>query len=599
MDSFYIVATNPYTFSWSYTNKVTDILLCPFIYKNNNIISKDNNYYLYINGSDISFTLDKSKASNITLENTSISTNFKITVDNKYYIRHKFGTLFAEIDDKTSLFKSDSTWIFIPDTKNYDHNFVIARYNENVSWTRYLPGRVTIYNKGNTIPHFDRLDNINIQQIQNVGREGHTYLYYILENYNKLPDRVTFLQGNPFPHSENLLELCCMESDYSDFQCLSSWYLKNKLPPTNVINNFIQYKNGAKFALYPINSRGNFLDCNDDGLDLMLNSYRIDKNVKILDRFLECILLSNKINDIYLFSMTGLFSVNKQTILNNLYDTYSLTLSNLLSKNNQGGFEGYILEKLWYTIFSPNKYNNDNKEFILNNYINKLSLTHLLIKRQSKTLCIIFSSMAYVTYYNKNTFQIFSHCKEHFSNFDLLFIKDTNLGEWYLNNYINNIIILNEFINNFSYESVVCIGVSSGAFAVLNIGTQLVNFKGGWCFNGLSDISEFIDKNNKYTTYNDICYTVISDNITNYIISNNMQDILSPCKNPLLIPKMNNILWDYNSNNKIDYELIPPINICKLNPIALKSINHHYGIIEYTTHHLFKNHVYPYLLSIL
>jgi hypothetical protein len=38
------------------------------------------------------------------------------------------------------------------------------------------------------------------KDIPNVGREAETYLRYIIENYNCLPEYVAFLQGHPFDH---------------------------------------------------------------------------------------------------------------------------------------------------------------------------------------------------------------------------------------------------------------------------------------------------------------------------------------------------------------------------------------------------------------
>jgi hypothetical protein len=71
---------------------------------------------------------------------------------------------------------------------------VVARYNESIDWTRNLPYKVHVYNKGDalegTIP------------LENIGREAHTYLHFIVENYNSLPEFVLFLQGNPFDHGD-------------------------------------------------------------------------------------------------------------------------------------------------------------------------------------------------------------------------------------------------------------------------------------------------------------------------------------------------------------------------------------------------------------
>ena len=38
------------------------------------------------------------------------------------------------------------------------------------------------------------------ETLPNIGREAHTYLYYIITHYHDLPEAVIFLQGNPFPH---------------------------------------------------------------------------------------------------------------------------------------------------------------------------------------------------------------------------------------------------------------------------------------------------------------------------------------------------------------------------------------------------------------
>ena len=76
--------------------------------------------------------------------------------------------------------------------------FVIARYNENLNWLDNLLDpeqmkKVTVYNKGpDNVPGSIRLPNI--------GREAHTYLTHIINNYETLAEKVYFLQGNPVDH---------------------------------------------------------------------------------------------------------------------------------------------------------------------------------------------------------------------------------------------------------------------------------------------------------------------------------------------------------------------------------------------------------------
>lgn len=76
---------------------------------------------------------------------------------------------------------------------------VVARYNEDLEWTKQFPN-IIVYNKGEPLP-----DDFNQILLNNFGREGHTYYKYIYDNYDNLADYTIFLQGNPFDHSPNLI----------------------------------------------------------------------------------------------------------------------------------------------------------------------------------------------------------------------------------------------------------------------------------------------------------------------------------------------------------------------------------------------------------
>ena len=79
--------------------------------------------------------------------------------------------------------------------------FVVARYQENVDWTNGLPDCV-IYNKGPTAVPASIQHPVIV--LPNVGREGHTYLFHIIQNYDMLDNYTCFLQGNPFDHTPDL-----------------------------------------------------------------------------------------------------------------------------------------------------------------------------------------------------------------------------------------------------------------------------------------------------------------------------------------------------------------------------------------------------------
>lgn len=91
------------------------------------------------------------------------------------------------------------------------HNieFVVAKYKEDIEWTKIISNaKVTIYDKENG-------------QLPNVGREAHTYIHHIVENYDNLSDITIFLQGDPFIH---------LNKDFSGFENVTN-YLFTKTGP--------------------------------------------------------------------------------------------------------------------------------------------------------------------------------------------------------------------------------------------------------------------------------------------------------------------------------------------------------------------------------
>jgi hypothetical protein len=70
---------------------------------------------------------------------------------------------------------------------------VIARYNEDLSWSKPYAHLRTVYNKGK-----DDLDGEYepIVKLPNVGTEIHTMLEHIIRNYDNLANNTVFSQGN-------------------------------------------------------------------------------------------------------------------------------------------------------------------------------------------------------------------------------------------------------------------------------------------------------------------------------------------------------------------------------------------------------------------
>lgn len=83
---------------------------------------------------------------------------------------------------------------------------VASRFREDCVWLcKILPEDVEliIYNKGAKLdlPKSVRERASDIRQVRNVGREGHTYLHHIVENYNSLADVTLFTQAGASDHA--------------------------------------------------------------------------------------------------------------------------------------------------------------------------------------------------------------------------------------------------------------------------------------------------------------------------------------------------------------------------------------------------------------
>jgi hypothetical protein len=82
---------------------------------------------------------------------------------------------------------------------------VIAHYNEPLEWIKDIPEgwRIVVYFKGKKP---EPVEGVLYRELENVGRESHTYLYHIIANYDKLCDITVFTQADPFDHNIKFLE---------------------------------------------------------------------------------------------------------------------------------------------------------------------------------------------------------------------------------------------------------------------------------------------------------------------------------------------------------------------------------------------------------
>lgn len=92
---------------------------------------------------------------------------------------------------------------FEPDNESNRQNdleIVVARYNEDMSYVNTPPFNqypIWCYNKG-TNEDFTHTEKMKIENLPNVGRECHTYLHHIIQNYDRLPEVTVFLSGSAY-----------------------------------------------------------------------------------------------------------------------------------------------------------------------------------------------------------------------------------------------------------------------------------------------------------------------------------------------------------------------------------------------------------------
>lgn len=189
---------------------------------------------------------------------------------------------------------------------------VVARYNEDIEYLSLYAPSCMIYNKGN---EFIPIIFKNIINLPNIGREGHTYLYHIINNYNNLADNTLFIQGNISDHKMfNIIDYI----KNNDIKGKISQIKIKKL--TNKINFDKKYLNNLKKS--------------------NMTSFQFINNI-----------LNIKLDNIESIPIIwgANFCVSKSLILSKPIEYYQNLIKYLEYDNNPE--EGHFFERSWYIIF--------------------------------------------------------------------------------------------------------------------------------------------------------------------------------------------------------------------------------------------------------
>lgn len=187
---------------------------------------------------------------------------------------------------------------------------VISRYKENVDWINDVRcfDNITLYNKGEP---FIGNHNFDYYELPNVGREAHTIIHHIINNYDNLYDITVFCQGNPFEHTNRI-------------------------------------KTGEDFNTKLTDYRfGNIAEPLDKNLQVDYSGYTYTTFKTCLDGLPPTIM----------FSSGGQWMVPKHCIRSKSLNFYKKIYEELKIDrkfNNDGIFNAWTLEGLWISIYNEN-----------------------------------------------------------------------------------------------------------------------------------------------------------------------------------------------------------------------------------------------------
>lgn len=112
------------------------------------------------------------------------------------------------------------------------YELVISRYDESTKW---VPRNATLYNKGDPMNYEEK-----VIELENVGREGETYLHHIIEKYDELCEYTIFTQADPFKHNPTFIQDVFDNADKGDaFRSFGKRWQK-EYPPDNIIEGGIR-----------------------------------------------------------------------------------------------------------------------------------------------------------------------------------------------------------------------------------------------------------------------------------------------------------------------------------------------------------------------
>jgi ankyrin repeat protein len=213
----------------------------------------------------------------------------------------------------------------IPNDNKFE--VVIVRYNEDISWVadEFPCDKVTIYNAGNdtleSSPYYTEI------KIPNIGYYEGKILLHIINNYHNLPDRILFLQANPYD-SYVFLPLARHKGKLNS-TC------NNIIAKCNPNHNLKAESIGMQKFDWETGINGKYKNFN----------YKDNNMLAFANKFL------GPIEENFSICYASLFAVDKDIILSHRLEYYQSLASSI--NYAQYPIEAFYFERLWDAILTP------------------------------------------------------------------------------------------------------------------------------------------------------------------------------------------------------------------------------------------------------
>lgn len=220
------------------------------------------------------------------------------------------------------------------DVSNID--IIISRYNEDLLWMLEDPFnqfQYIVYNKGDN-DNFEKTYVKQIININNVGRNDHTYLYHLVNNYDNLNDIIVFLPGsiNMSYKKEKAVKLL-NKIKYNNYK--TAIFIARFLSK-GVLNEFYNFT----LDKWSASDVQNYIKNNETEL--------YPSNIKPFGKWFLFNLGNITVN---FYQYHGIFSVDKKDIIKHKKIRYEKLLNQLMVSSNPE--VGHYIERSWPAIFYP------------------------------------------------------------------------------------------------------------------------------------------------------------------------------------------------------------------------------------------------------